>query len=71
MTSACPPSLISTISVTALSLRFCRLNDAFAIDQGTVLSFSPEEVSQSAVSVVLLEVTGMVNWPLSAALTLG
>ncbi len=39
LTSAWPRSFISTISVTP-SLRTWRLNEAFAIDQGTVLSFS-------------------------------
>ena len=42
--SAWPRLGISTISVTP-SLRFCRLNDAFAIAHGTVLSFSPEMIS--------------------------
>ena len=35
---------IFTISVTP-ALRFSRLKDAFAIDQGTVWSFSPEMIS--------------------------
>src|SRR6267143_862076 len=44
ITSACPRFFISTISVTP---RFfcCCLNEAFAIAQGTVLSFSPEMIS--------------------------
>src|SRR2546428_5176564 len=42
--SACPRLGISTISVTP-SFRCWRLNDAFAIAQGTVLSFSPEMTS--------------------------
>src|SRR5207244_2161686 len=44
ITSACPRFGISAISVTPL-LRSCRLNDAFAIAHGTVLSFSPEMIS--------------------------
>src|SRR5437660_2989139 len=44
MTSACPRFAIRTISVT-LALRFCCLYDAFAIAHGTVLSFSPEMMS--------------------------
>src|SRR5579859_1770691 len=42
---AWPRPLISTISVTP-GLRFCRLNEAFAIAHGTVWSFSPEMMSK-------------------------
>ncbi|MDB5944295.1 MAG: hypothetical protein JWQ13_3861 [Ramlibacter sp.] len=42
--SAWPRFAISTISVTP-SLRRWRRNDALAIAQGTVLSFSPEMIS--------------------------
>src|SRR5712691_2635635 len=54
--SACPRLGISTISVTPL-LSWWRLNDAFAIAHGTVLSFSPETINsgpRSGFSVLTL-----------------
>ena len=45
MTSACPRSGISTISVTP-SFRFCLLYVAFEMAHGTVWSFSPEMISR-------------------------
>ncbi len=44
--SACPRFGISTISVT-LAFRRCRLNDALAIADGTVWSFSPGALHQA------------------------
>jgi hypothetical protein len=45
MVSACPRSLIFTISVIASSLRRSRLNDELQIAHGTVWSLAPAMIS--------------------------
>ena len=60
MVSEWPRFGISMISVTPW-FRFCFLNEAFAIDQGTVWSFSPEMIRSGPRSGFLLSTFASVH----------